>query len=122
MHRLQDLLQGGRLGTVMFLLYMFVFFFILLAMFVTIVSEAFAAVCDDISKQSNDYEMVEFMIGRFKHWTGLSGLLKKFGKENLGDDELNNEKVMKRSLMLSSYVFEPWYMHCIIMHSVPKPG
>jgi len=38
----------------MFLLYMLVVFFILLAMFVTIINESFAAVCDDTSKQSND--------------------------------------------------------------------
>jgi len=65
---------------------MLVFFFILLAMFVTIINEAFAAVCDDASKQSNDYEMVDFMIGRFKHWTGLAGVMKKLGKGNSDDD------------------------------------
>jgi len=77
----------------MFLLYMLVVFFILLTMFVTIVNEAFAAVCDDVSKQSNDYEMVEFMVARFKQWTGLSGVMKKLGKGNPADDELGSREV-----------------------------
>jgi len=83
----------------MFLLYMLVFFFVLLAMFVTIINEAFAAVCDDISKQSNEYEMVDFMIARFKHWTGMSGLMRKLGQGN-GDDELNASKVHKITLCI----------------------
>ena len=77
----------------MFLLYMVVIFFIVLSMFVTIINEAFAAVCDDTSKQSNEYEMVDFMMSRFKQWTGLSGLARKLGKGNPGDDKLSNSKV-----------------------------
>jgi len=66
----------------------------LLTMFVTIINEAFAAVCDDTSKQSNEYEMVDFMIARFKRWTGLSGVMRKLGKESSDDDdELHNSKV-----------------------------
>jgi len=71
----------------MFLLYMVVVFFVLLAMFVTIISESFTAVCNDVSKQSNEYEMVDFMVGRFKHWTGLSGLMRKLGQGNSTDCE-----------------------------------
>jgi len=85
----------------MFLLYMLVVFIILLAMFVTIVNEAFAAVCDDTSKQSNEYEMVDFMIARFKQWTGLPSLMSKLGKRNPADDELNNSKVHKILYYLS---------------------
>ena len=100
---MQDLLQGSRFGTFMFLLYMLVVFFILLTMFVTIVNEAFAAVCDDASKQSNDYEMVDFMIARFKRWTGLAGIMKKLGKGNPGDDELDSSKVPSVILYIVLY-------------------
>jgi len=78
----------------MFLLYMLVVFFVLLSMFITIVTEAFAAVCDDASKQSNDYEMVDFMIDRFKRWTGLSGVVKMLGKGNSVACELDDSKVL----------------------------
>jgi len=82
----------------MFILYMAVFFFILLGMFVTIINEAFAAVSDDNKKQSNDYEMVDFMVGRFKQWTGLSGLKKRLGREN--PDEHNNSEVHNNILCI----------------------
>ncbi|BFZ03248.1 hypothetical protein BsWGS_06287 [Bradybaena similaris] len=45
--------------------------FILVNMFVTILNETFAAVREDINKQGNDYEIVDFMLLRFKQWTGL---------------------------------------------------
>lgn len=107
---MQDLLQGSRFGTLMFLLYMVVVFFILLAMFVTIITEAFAAVCDDASKQSNEYEMVDFMIDRFKHWTGLSGLLNKFDQ---GNGELNGEKVLMSLILFSVQIVQNIYRRTI---------
>jgi len=58
------------MGTFMFFLYMFIVFFCMLTMFLTIINEAFAAVSDDIAKQSNDYEMVQFIIKEFKRWIG----------------------------------------------------
>ena len=78
---------------------MLVVFFILLSMFVTIINEAFAAVCDDTSKQSNEYEMVDFMIARFKHWTGLSHLMQKLGKGDSGDDDLSSSKVLSNIIV-----------------------
>lgn len=65
------------LGTLMFFLYMVIVFFILLTMFVGIITEAFSAVNDDIKKQSNDYEMVDFIVEKIKDWTGLSRYFKK---------------------------------------------
>ena len=44
-------------------------------MFLTILNESFAAVRADIAKQSNEHEMVEFIIQRFRQWTGLNSLL-----------------------------------------------
>ncbi|ESO89018.1 hypothetical protein LOTGIDRAFT_228960 [Lottia gigantea] len=55
----------------------FVFFFvvtitfILVNMFLSILNETFGAVREDINKVNNDYEIVDFMVGRFKRWTGI---------------------------------------------------
>ena len=77
------------MGTFMFFLYMFIVFFCLLTMFVTIINEAFAAVCDDMSKQSNDYEMFDFIIDRFKHWSGIATLQKRITGQSAENDATN---------------------------------
>ncbi|PIK42301.1 putative polycystic kidney disease protein 1-like 2-like [Apostichopus japonicus] len=46
--------------------------FILVNMFLTIINEAFSNVKRDISKQSNDYEVVDFMVYRLKSFFGVS--------------------------------------------------
>ena len=45
--------------------------FVMVNMFVTIINDTFAAVQHDIAKQSNDYEIVEFMLQRLEQLTGL---------------------------------------------------
>ena len=45
--------------------------FVMLNMFVTIINESFAMVQMDISKQSNDYEIVDFLLLRMEQWTGI---------------------------------------------------
>ncbi|XP_059152868.1 uncharacterized protein LOC131938745 [Physella acuta] len=40
-------------------------------MFVSILTDSFSAVRRDVQSQTNDYEIVDFMIGRLKKWTGL---------------------------------------------------
>ena len=59
------------LGPLMFFLYVVSITFILLNMFLSILNEAFSTVRTDESKQPNDYEMVEFIIGRFKKLVGI---------------------------------------------------
>jgi polycystin 1L2 len=75
-----ELLAGGNLGTIMFFVYMTVCFFILLTMFVTIINEAFAAVQNDLSKQSNEHELVDFIVDRFVKWSGLTKVAKKLSE------------------------------------------
>lgn len=79
------------LGTFMFFIYMIVVFFILLTMFVTIINEAFAAVRDDIRKQSNEHEMVDFLVERFRQWTGIDTLVGG-GSKGKRLAKLNNAK------------------------------
>lgn len=52
-------------------LYVVAITFIVVNMFLSILNETFSAVRLDIDKQNNDYEIVQFMIGRFKLWTGI---------------------------------------------------
>ena len=51
--------------------YVLVMMFVMVNMFVTIINDTFAAVQHDIAKQSNDYEIVEFMLQRLEQLTGL---------------------------------------------------
>lgn len=44
---------------------------VLVNMFLSIVIDSFHMVKHDTEKQSNDYEIVEFIIERFKLWTGI---------------------------------------------------
>jgi polycystin 1L2 len=74
------------LGTLMFFVYMVVVFFIMLTMFVVIVEEAFTAVRDDISKQSNEHEMVEFIMRKFQQWSGISHLVAAMRRKKGGGD------------------------------------
>ena len=63
-----DVLQRTRpdVGPFMFFLYVCSVTFIMLNMFVSILNESFAAVQENLSLQSNDYEIVDFMIYKFK--------------------------------------------------------
>ena len=56
--------------TILFLFTLFVTF-VLVNFFITIVIEAFVVVKFDISKQSNDYEVVDYMVDKFKAYTGM---------------------------------------------------
>lgn len=60
------------IGPVFCFLYIFFVFFVLLNMFVTILSETFSAVRQDVTQQSNDYEILEFMWSRFWEWVGTT--------------------------------------------------
>ena len=51
--------------------------FVLINFFLTIMMEGFTQVKEDISKQANDYEIVDFMIDRFKTFTGMGENKKK---------------------------------------------
>ncbi|XP_060063521.1 uncharacterized protein LOC132543982 [Ylistrum balloti] len=52
-------------------LYVVAITFIVVNMFLSILNETFSAVRSDIDKQNNDYEIVQFMLERFKLWTGI---------------------------------------------------
>ena len=76
------------LGPFVFFWYVVTVYYILVNMFLTILNESFAAVRHDIDKQSNEHEMVAFVIDRFKKWSGLGSLL--------GNDAKHQEAIKKR--------------------------
>ncbi|GFO38752.1 polycystic kidney disease protein 1-like 2 [Plakobranchus ocellatus] len=53
------------------LLFVIMVTFIIVNMFVSILNETFTVVREDVKKQGNDYEVVDFMLQRFKKWTGI---------------------------------------------------
>ena len=74
------------LGTTMFFLYMVLCFFVMITMFMAIMDEAFTTVREDLSRQTNEFELVDFCVERFLRWSGLSAVFKK-KKENAVHDE-----------------------------------
>lgn len=78
--------QYRILGPIYFFLFFTFVMFVLMNMFVTILNEAFTMVHQDVSKQTNEYEIVEFIWQRFKAWMGmdfdkiLSSMKKKYPK------------------------------------------
>ena len=59
------------LGRLFFFSFMVFGTFILMNMFLTIVMDVFAEVKDSAMEQANEHEIVDFMIGRFKKWSGV---------------------------------------------------
>lgn len=58
-------------GPIYFFTFILCIMIILLNMFVTILNESIAAVKSDVSKQSNEHEIVAFIWCRFKDWVGI---------------------------------------------------
>ena len=56
-------------------LYFFLFFtlvvFVLMNMFITILNESFTVVHKNVTRQKNEYEIVEFVCRRLKQWIGF---------------------------------------------------
>ncbi len=59
------------LGPLLFILYVCTTTFLLINMFVSIINESFGAVRADVESRDNEYEIVEFMVRRFKLFIGV---------------------------------------------------
>ncbi|CAD5112526.1 DgyrCDS1737 [Dimorphilus gyrociliatus] len=81
------------LGPVFFFFYVITVAYILINMFLVILNESFSQVRRDLSKQSNDYELVEFMIRRLKTWTGMDK--KKKGSKPVEPDYKSATKALQ---------------------------
>lgn len=68
---LKELSTANRiLGPIFFYTYTLTMLFALLNIFISIINDAFAEVCSDVEKQSNDYEILDFMVHRLKEVFG----------------------------------------------------
>jgi hypothetical protein len=79
-------MQGASpvLGPLFFFCYVVTVYYILINMFLTILNDSFACVRRDIELQSNEHEMVDFIVKRFSQWTGIGGA--KAGKKSVKDE------------------------------------
>lgn len=59
------------IGPLFFFSFIFVMVFLLTNMFVSIINDTFAMVKEDATLQSNEYEIVDFMLGRIETLTGI---------------------------------------------------
>ena len=84
--RFRPMQRANRvLGPVFFFSFMVVVSMVLVNMFLSIVIDSFHKVKHDTDKQSNEYEIVDFIIERFKLWTGIGHVRKPTKKRVLWD-------------------------------------
>lgn len=83
------------LGRIFFFSFMVLGSFIIMNMFLTIVMDVFAEVKESVMEEENEHEIVDFIIGRFKKWSGIG--TKKISNE-LGKKEL--KEIDPKTLMM----------------------
>lgn len=70
---LKGMMEANRIiGPIFFYTYTISMVFVLINMFLSIINDAFAEVRSDVEKQSNEYEIVDFMVHRLKENIGRS--------------------------------------------------
>ena len=76
-------------GPVILLLFTLFVALVLVNFFITIIIDSYEQVREDLSKQPNEHEIVDFIVDRFKTYTGMksaAGDKKKKNKGRLSDD------------------------------------
>lgn len=92
----ERLLQTNRiLAPLMFFCYSLVVVFVLINMFISIIIENFQAVKRNNDLQSNEYEIVDFMMDQFKIWLGWSSWGVIFSKNKVGSYPMGKPKYKK---------------------------
>ena len=77
-----DLERANRItGPLFFFAFMFLISMVLVNMFLSIIIDSFIVVKHDNDKQSNEYEIVDFIIERFKMWTGIGVTRRARGRQ-----------------------------------------
>ena len=85
------------LGPLFFFSFMVFGTFILMNMFLTIVLDVFSEVKGSIDEQENEYEIVDFMIRRFKKFTGMQP--NKISATDDSTEKKNIEEEMQKDVM-----------------------
>ncbi|XP_077863102.1 polycystin-1-like [Saccoglossus kowalevskii] len=69
----EDMVMASRyLGPIFFFFYVMLVMFVLLNMFLSIINEGFSQVKARNDSMENELEIVDFMVDRFKKWTGFA--------------------------------------------------
>ncbi|XP_077979562.1 polycystin-1-like [Glandiceps talaboti] len=69
----EDMVMASRyLGPIFFFHYVIIVMFVMLNMFLSIINEGFSRAKANNDRLKNELEIVDFMIDRFKKWTGFS--------------------------------------------------
>lgn len=93
---LKGMMEANRIiGPIFFLTYTISMVFVLINMFLSIINDAFTEVRSDVEKQSNEYEIVDFMIHRLKENIGKSigHAIHPVYKEPKSELEVNFDKI-----------------------------
>lgn len=93
---LRAMVKANRIiGPIFFYSYTVSMVFILLNMFISIINDAFTEVRSDVEKQSNDYEIVDFMVHRLKENIGktMGHAIHPIYKEPKSELEVNFDKI-----------------------------
>lgn len=93
---LKGMMEANRIiGPIFFYTYTISMVFVLINMFLSIINDAFAEVRSDVEKQSNEYEIVDFMIHRLKENIGKSigHAIHPVYKEPKSELEVNFDKI-----------------------------
>ncbi|XP_071796592.1 uncharacterized protein [Asterias amurensis] len=86
-----EMLSVSILGPFFFFCFTGYVCFVMINVFLTIIIGAFHTVKGDIDKQSNDYEMVDFILNRFTSWTGIGGKKVEEDLPNLDMEEYKTD-------------------------------
>ena len=71
------------IGPIFFLLYIIMVNWILLNMFLSIINDSYEVVSSGLKEQSNDYEIVDFVMDQFKAWIGYGKTRKEEIQQNI---------------------------------------
>ena len=94
--------------------------FILINVFITLICEAFSVVKDDLSQQSNEYEIVDFVVDRFKMVTGLGEPKTKMPRRRRKVKEYNFDDYVEGNFF---HILDTIHNFPIRgLHSIPKWG
>lgn len=97
--------QSQVLGPLVFACFVIFIIFVMLNMFLAILNDAFERVRADVELQSNEHEMVDFIMRRFLVWTGMnqSSVGRKLFKTEITENEYVEPDARALSQQISTF-------------------
>lgn len=93
------------IGPIVFVGFVIFIIFVILNMFLAILNEAFAEVKSDMELQSNEFEMVDFVMRRFMLWTGIhqTRMGRRIFKEELVEQEYKETDPREAAMAVAEF-------------------